>query len=207
MITTHRGTEALRILIVTTLLIAPVNAQLLDQIVARVNGSAITQTDVNAAVGLGVIEAATAVQQMVDRQLMIVEVARFPPDSPMDAAIDELVAKMKAHAGVGYEALLLRNGVDERRVRDMARDTLRIQAYVEQRFGTSAQASAQDARDYYERNREQFTRNGVLAPFESVEAAAREGASADRRRAAVAQWLQGLRTRGDVVITPRPSRP
>jgi hypothetical protein len=195
-----------RLLIAIALSAAPLSAQLLDQIVARVNGSAITQTDINAAVGLGVIEAATAVQQMVDRQLMIVEVARFPPDSPTEAAIDALVARMKAHAGAGYDALLTRNGVDERRVRDMARDTLRIEAYVDQRFGSSAQASAQDARDYYERNREQFTRNGVLAPFESVEAAARQGASAERRTAAVGQWLQGLRTRGDVVI-PRPSRP
>jgi hypothetical protein len=185
-----------------------VNAQLLDRIVARVNGTAITQTDVAAAVGLGVVDSATAVQQIVDRRMMLAEVARFPPDPPSEAAIDEVVAKMKAHAGSGYDAVLLRNGVDERRVRDMARDTLRIQAYVDQRFGTTAQASAQDARDYYERNREQFTRNGVLAPFESVEAAAREGASTERRAAAVAQWQQGLRARGEVdIVTRRPSPP
>jgi hypothetical protein len=195
-------------MIVIALLSALLNAQLLDQVVARVNGSAITQTDVNAAIGLGVVEAPTAVQQLVDRHLMLGEVARFPPDLPADAAIDQVVEKMKAHAGAGYDALLERNGVDERRVRDMARDTLRIQGYVDQRFGASAQASAQDVRDYYERNRERFTRNGVLAPFESVEAAAREGASTERRRAVVAQWQQGLRARGDVVIvTPRPAQP
>jgi hypothetical protein len=189
-------------------LLTPVSAQLLDQVVARVNGAAITQTDVNAAIGLGVVEPAAAVQQLVDRHLTLVEVARFPPDAPSDAAIDQLVATMKAHAGAGYDALLQRNGLDERRVRDMARDTLRIQAYVDQRFGSSAQASAQDVRDYYDRNRERFTRNGVLAPFESVETIAREAASAERRGAAVAQWQQGLRARGDVVIlTPRPSQP
>ena len=195
-------------IMIAAVLAAALNAQLLDQVVARVNGTAVTQTDVNAAVGLVVVEAPTAVQQLVDRVLTLSEVARFPPDPPADAAIDQLVEKMKAHAGDGYSALLERNGVDERRVRDMARDTLRIQGYVDQRFGSSAQASAQDVRDYYERNRERFTRDGVLAPFESVEAAAREGASIERRRAVVAQWQQGLRARGDVVIvTPRPAQP
>ena len=197
-----------RLAFVIAIAAAPLHAQLLDRIVARVNGTPITQTDVNAAVGLGLVEAAAAVPQMVDRRLMLAEVTRFPPDAPTDAAIDGLAAQMKARAGAGYDALLQRNGVDERDVRDMARDTLRIQAYIDQRFGTSAEASAQDARDYYERNREQFTRDGVLAPFESVEAAARQGASAERRNAAVAQWLQGLRSRGEiVVVTPRPARP
>jgi hypothetical protein len=174
---------------------------------------AITQTDVDGAVGLGVLEAggagaASPVEQMVDRQLLLAEVRRFPPDEPSDAAVADLMAKMTARAGAGYDALLKRTGLDEQRVRELARDTLRIQAYVDQRFGTSAQAGTQDARDYYDRHREEFTRNGVLAPFESVEADARLRASAERRRDAVGQWLQGLRARSDaVLIRPRPLPP
>ena len=193
--------------------LAPVHAQLLDRVVAKVGGLAITQTDVDAAVGLGLIEAggpdnASPIEQVIDRQLLLAEVRRFPPDEPSDAAIADRMAKMTARAGGGYDALLKRTGLDEQRVRELARDALRIQAYVDQRFGTSAQAGTQEARDYYDRHREEFTRNGVLAPFESVEADARRLASAERRRAAVGQWLQGLRARGEaVVIRPRPSLP
>ena len=187
----------------------PAHAQLLDRVVARVGGVAITLSDVDAAVGLGVIEpgadASSSAQQMIDRRLVLAEVQRFPPDTPADDAIGDLVARMKMRAGGGYEALLKRFGLDEQRVRELARDTLRIQAYIDQRFGTSAQVSQQDARDYYDRHPGEFTRNGVVAPFETVEPAARQQAAAERRRADVARWLQDLRARGDVVlVTPRP---
>jgi hypothetical protein len=207
----HRGRRYWLVVAAFAVGLLPAHAQLLDRVVARVGGTAITQTDVDAAVGLGVIEAdgaggASATQQMIDRRILLAEVARFPPADPSDSAIAELSATMKARAGAGYDALLKRTGLDDQRVGELARDTLRIQAYIDQRFGTSAQASAQEARDYYETHRDEFTRNGALAPFESVEAEARQAASATRRRAAVAQWLQGLRARTDVV-TPRPSQP
>jgi hypothetical protein len=189
--------------------LSPVHAQLLDRVVARVGGVAITQSDVDAALGLGVIEpdagGSSPAQQMIDRRLVLAEVQRFPPEAPADDAIGGMVERMKMRAGGGYEALLKRFGLDEQRVRELARDTLRIQAYIDQRFGTSAQVSQQDARDYYDRHPGEFTRNGVVAPFETVEAAARQAASAERRRADVARWLQDLRARGDVVlVTPRP---
>ena len=145
---------------------------------------------------------------MIDRRLVLAEVQRFPPEAPADDAIGALVARMKMRAGNGYEGLLKRSGLDEQRVRELARDTLRMQAYIDQRFGTSAQVSQQDARDYYDRHPAEFTRNGVVAPFETVEAAARQSAATERRRADVARWLQDLRARGDVVlVTPRPAPP
>jgi hypothetical protein len=199
-------------LLLTTLAVAPAavhGQELLDRVVARVGGSAITQTDVDAALALGIVEAsgpdrlAAATQQMVDRRLLLAEVARFPPREPADAAVDERLAAMKARAGGGYEALLRRTGLDEARLRDMARDTLRIQAYIDQRFGTTAQVSVQEAREYYDAHPQAFTRNGTRQPFEEVEAEARLAASAARRQRLLAQWLADLRTRGDVVeVTP-----
>lgn len=185
--------------------------QLLDRVVARVAGTAITQTEVEAALALGIVEAegadrlAAGTRQMIDRRLVLAEVARFPPSEPPEPAIAGLVAKMKARAGADYPAVLRQTGLDEQRVRDMARDTLRIQAYLDQRFGTTAQASLQEARDYYEANRQAFARNGAVPPFDQVESEARAAASAQRRRATVAQWLGDLRTRADVVdLTSRP---
>jgi hypothetical protein len=181
--------------------------QLLDRVVARVSGVAITQSDVDAALALGVVEAepgqdpfASGARQLVDRQLLLAEVARCPPPEPSAAQIAEGVARMRARAGASFADVVKRTGVDDERVRLLARDTLRIQAYVDQRFGTTAQVGTQEARDYYDAHRQEFTRNGVLAPFEEVEAAARQAAAAERRRRTIAQWIADLRTRGDIVI-------
>ena len=59
--------------------------QLLDRVLARVDGVPITLTDVQAAIGSGIIQVgsgdaiAEGTQQMIDRQLELTEVQRFPP--------------------------------------------------------------------------------------------------------------------------------
>ena len=186
--------------------------QLLDRVVARVGGTAITQSDVEAALALGIVEGdsgadrlTAGTRQMIERRLLLTEVSRFPPAEPSPAVTAELVARMKVRAGAGFDALMKRTGLDEQRLRELARDTLRIQAYVEQRFGTTTQATAQEAREYYDAHQQEFARDGVTPPFDAVEGAARQAASAERRRRTIAQWVDELRTRGDVVeVRSRP---
>jgi hypothetical protein len=113
---------------------------LLDRIVANVDGVAITQSDLNAAMALGVIEE-PALERLIERQLVLAEVARFAPPDPQAAAIDKEVAAMTARAGGRLAAVMDATGVDETRIREMARDTLRIQAYAAQRFGPAGLAS------------------------------------------------------------------
>ena len=145
--------------------VVPTSAQQqLDRVVARIGTAALTQTDVDAALAFGVIErqAGDPVKQMIERRLIIAEVNRFPPPEPGEIAITELVAAMKATAGAQAAAVMTRTGVDEKRLAEFARETLRIQAYVAQRFGS--------------------------------------GPRSDQQRA---QWLDGLRARGDVTeFTP-----
>lgn len=131
---------------------APRASQLLDSVVARVAGVAITRTDVEAAVALGAVQVpageeplAAGTRELIDRHLLLAEVARFPPAEPPAAAIAERVAAMKARAGTGYDELVRRTGLDDERVREMARDSLRIEAYVAQRFGRAESAQRRDA--------------------------------------------------------------
>lgn len=126
--------------------------QLLDRIVAHVDGTAITLTDLNAAIGLGVVEApagsdrdTVALQRLIERQLVLAEVARFAPPEPQAVAVDREVAAMTARAGGRLAALMDATGVDEARIREMARDTLRIQAYATQRFGPASLKSPEMA--------------------------------------------------------------
>jgi len=188
------------------LLLSFVSAQqLLDRVLARIGSNAITLTDVRAAVGLGLVDAKSpddpaALSQVIDRQLMLTEVARFPPAEPTAAAIDQQMEAMKKRAGTALQELMNSTGLDEARLRDLARDTLRIQAYIMQRFGTLTIVGEDDARRYYDEHKEQFMRNGMPIPFEDAEAEARRLASAARLQDSIAQWVRDLRMRAEVVI-------
>lgn len=129
----------------------PASAQLLDRVVARVDSSVIMLSDLRAAVALGVVDQgadAAALDALIERQVMLAEVARFPAPEPADAAIEELAAMMKAHVGPNLQMMVKTTGIDEPRIRELARDTLRIRAYVRQRFGAAATLDAPDVRQW-----------------------------------------------------------
>jgi len=128
--------------------------QLLDRVVARVDGYAITLTDLQAALGLGIIQVPpgadpidTATQQMIDRQLLLAEVQRFPPPEPGAAAVEGEVMLLRMRAGARLAALMESTGLTEGRIRDIARDDLRIADYLDQRFGTTVQVNGRKMTD------------------------------------------------------------
>jgi hypothetical protein len=179
--------------------------QLLDRVLARIGTEAITQTDVQSLVEFGLVDAKSptdpaAIQQAIDRQLELKEVARFPPPEPQAAAVDQQLATMKARVGDRLETMMRVNGLDEAKVGSLARDTLRIRQYLDQRFGITAQVSEEEARTYFEAHRDQFTRNGQALSFEEAAAEARQRAAAERLQKSVAQWLQDLRARSEIVV-------
>jgi len=191
--------------------LSPASGQrLLERVVARVSGYAITLTDVRAAVALGVVEApasadrdAVATDRLIDRQLMLAEVARFAPPEPDAAAIAAEAAGITARAGSDLAAVMASTGIDQGSIRDIARDTLRIQAYLDQRFGATVQLTEDEVTQYYRIHPDEFTRDGTLAPFAEVESLVRARAGAERRAATVAQWVRDLRARSDVSL-PKP---
>jgi len=137
---------------------------------------------------------------MIDRQLLLIEVGRFPPPDPSEAAIASEVARERAAAGPRLAELMAMTGTDEGRLRDLARDTLRIEGYVDQRFGTLEQVTEAEAADYYNAHPDEFRRNGAPIPFDEALPVARERAAAERRRSQLARWLQDLRNRADITI-------
>ena len=180
--------------------------QLIDRVLARVGTTAVTMTDVRIAIELGLVEASgqnqqsVALERTIDRQLQLTEVARFAPPEPAVAAVQEEIAALKARAGPNLSALMTSTGLDEGRLEQVARETLRIRAYIAQRFGTTVQATEDEARKYYEEHPAEFTRDGVRMPFEQAETLARQLASAERLRVTIEQWIRDLRMRSDVVI-------
>jgi len=187
--------------------VCPLGAQqLLDRIVARVNGDVITLTDLKAAVALGVVERPAgadetlAIEPLIDRQLVLAEVARFAPPEPASADVARETVALTDRVGSRLASVMESTGIDEARIRDIARDNLRIQAYLNQRFGTTVQLTEEEVAQYYRIHPDEFTRNGTLMPFAVAEPLARERASAERRASIVAQWMRDLRSRADVQI-------
>jgi hypothetical protein len=179
--------------------------QLLDRVLARIGTEAITQTDVEALVEFGLIEARSptvpaAVQQAIDRQLILREVVRFPPAEPPAAEVEKQLAAMKARVGERLGQMMQITGLDDQRLRGLARDTLRIRMYIQQRFGMANQVGEDDARKYFEAHRDEFARGGMPLTFEEAAAEARQRAAAARVQGAVTQWLQDLRTRSDIAL-------
>jgi hypothetical protein len=125
--------------------------ELLDRIVARIGTTVITMSDVNAASALGVVPGfgfQEATEQMIERQLVLAEVARFAPPDPDPEAIEREVAAMRMRAGDRLPQVMRTTGTTDERLRELARDTLRIEGYLNQRFGPAAQRNDVEVRQW-----------------------------------------------------------
>jgi hypothetical protein len=186
----------------------PLGAQtLLDRVTARVNGSVILLSDVRAAAAVGLIEAppesAAAVEQMVQRALLVEEVNRFPPPEPTGEAVDAELGRLRVRAGGSLDAVERSTGVTADHVRQLARDRLRIQSYVDQRFGLTVPLTDEQVLQYYREHPDEFTTNGQLVPFDRAQGLARERAGLQQRQRTIDQWLRDLRSRADVTVPAR----
>lgn len=189
----------------------PAGEMLLDRTVAVVGGAVVTQSDVDLAVALGLVAPSTdgrvvsTTGAVIDRWLMLHEVARFSPAEPDPAAVGARLAAVRVHIG-GEDALaaaLVRGGFTEARLTGWLRDDLRITAYLDQRFASAGVPSEGDVTAYVETHRAALEQSGV-APADLARVA-RERLVAERRRDLIGDWLGGLRGRTEVVeFTRRP---
>ena len=187
---------------------SPLPAQtLLDRVVARVNGTVILLSDVRAAALLGLLDAPPesedAVEQMVQRSLLVEEVNRFPPPEPTAEAVDAELARLQTRAGASGDEVERTTGLTADNVRLLARDRLRVQSYIDQRFGVTVPLTDEQVLQYYRAHPEEFTSNGQLAPFDRAQGLARERAGLEQRQRTISQWLRDLRARADVNLPSR----
>jgi len=185
---------------------APVQGNVIDRIVATVNGEVVTQSDVRAARQLKLIAGADAMSDdqlldaLIERRLTINEVARYTSAAPPAADVD---ARRKA-----WEATLLRGtstasalamvGMREAALTEWFRDDLRLAAYLDQRFTAAAQPTRQQATAYFQEHTADFAVNGVTPEFASVEPEVRRRVAAERRAARIKEWVAGLKQRAEI---------
>ena len=136
----------------------------------------------------------------IDRQLVLKEVARFPPAEPPAARSREAACAMKARAGDRFDRCC-RSPVSTRCAARAGARHASDPGLPRSSGSASPRRSATKRRGSITRRiATSSRRNGMPLPFEEAEADARQRAAADALQRAVAQWLQDLRARSDVVI-------
>ncbi len=184
-------------------------AEIIDRILAVVNGAIIMQSDVNMAVRLGLVPGASAsdavsapLDSLIERRLILEEVDRYAPPDPPDAEIDRHLADVRTRAGARFDSVLAETGISAEQLRRHVRDDLRIEAYLQQRFG-SMQPTDDEIAQYYRDHQAAFTRNATVAALEDVRDVVRAELIAERRSTTIRDWITGLRRRANVNVLPR----
>lgn len=184
-------------------------AEIIDRVLAVVNGAVILQSDSRGALRLGLIEMPpgpepllAVLNQLIERRLVLIEVHRSGIPDPDPAAVDARMADVRARfpSDEAMARTLAEVGLTRDQVRAFIADDLRMSAYLQQRFGATVQPSEAELVEFYRAHPDRFTRDGVLQPFNSVIDEARTMLIEERRAATIRDWVAGLRRRADVTI-------
>ena len=191
---------------------APLAAEVIDRILAVVNGSVITLSDVHGAMRFGLVApsaAADPVQQalaqLIERRLVLAEVERYGPAEPTPEKLDASVATVRTRfeSAGDFEAALRETGLTAETLRRHVRDEFRVETYLQQRFAQMLQPSEEEILAYYRTHEKEFVRGGAVRPYPDVRGDARAALLAARRVDMIREWIEGLRRRADVTILPR----
>jgi hypothetical protein len=180
-------------------------AEIIDRILAVVDRALVTQSDVLGAIRLGLVRdgsIAAVLDRLVERQLVLTEVDRYAPPEPPDVQVDRKLTELREAAAspAQFDGALAETGISIERLRRHLRDDLRIEAYLQQRFGSPVQPSEEEVLQYYRDHAAQFSRAGAVRSYGDAHDDARAALIAERRAATIAQWIAGLRRRANVNI-------
>jgi hypothetical protein len=185
--------------------------EIIDRVLAVVEGEIITQSDVDAAIALGLLDAPASsgagdprdvvLQRLIERELTLREVRRYLPPEPSEVAVNAALGAIREpfDSPGEFGRALARYGLDERQLTERVRDDLRIDAYLDERFASVAQPTGEEVSAYYFANLAAFTRDGRLVPLDAVLETIRARLEAERRNAIIAEWRTGLRRRAEVI--------
>lgn len=156
------------------LLLAPaVRAEIIDRIVAIVNDSAITMSELNAATaGLGDIKTADkdklkrimetkskVLDQLIERKL-VEQAASKAGITVSEKEIDNAIEDVKRQNNIGEEELLgalAKNGLTFKKYREQLKEQIRQVKFINKEFRSNIKISDEDVEAYYAQNKEKFS--------------------------------------------------
>jgi hypothetical protein len=192
--------------------IVPVRAEIIDRVLAVVGGELITLSDVRASMRFGLVGDVPAdtdpvrstLDRLIERQLQLIEVNRYLPPEPPDAAIEARLAAIRGGftSDAAFDAALVETGLSVIHLRARIRDNLRIDRYLQQRFGAAFQPAEEEIARYYRAHEREFTVGGVLRPYTEARDDARARLIQERTSFLIRDWIAGLRRRAEVTVLP-----
>ncbi len=195
----------LALLVALLLLLAgsAVRAQeLIDRVLAVVDSQVITLSDANAALTFGFVEAPpgtdpirAALDELIRRQLVLGEVERYSAPEPDTVLVDGRVAAVRGRFATedAFQAALARTGYTANGVREVVRDSLRMEQYLKDRFSAVVEPTEEDVERYYSEHPAEFR-----ISFDAARQAIREALMLRRRNEVMTDWLQRLRRSTDI---------
>lgn len=168
-----------------------------DDIMVRVNGTAITRLEVDRAVKVmlaqnqieeplepAVMKQAetAALEQLTSAELLYQEAAKLEV-ADLDKQVAEKVAQNRAKFSTDAEFEQALNGVNmtPKDMQDFTRKDILIGNFVEQRFAANAQATEAEARKFYDENVDKFFKKPETAKASHILIGSAENASAEER--------------------------
>ncbi len=185
----------------------PGAGELIDSVLAVVEGRVIMLSDVRAFLALRLIESPDGgdpvppvLTALIERQLILEEVARYVVEEPSTAEVEERLTGLVARLG-GPEVLdrvLPAIGFTVDDLRQVLRADLRIERYLARRFVSARQPTEDEVAAYFREHADEFRTNSAPPAFDTVRDEARRRLSEALRRELIDGWIASLTARADV---------
>jgi hypothetical protein len=194
--------------VIVALPAASVRAELIDRVLAKVGERVVTLSDVRMVQRFGLIDAGASdrvvLDRLIERFLVLEEVERFAPAEPPAADVQQRadVVRGRFASEEEFASALRLSGIEAARIHQWARNDLRIEQYLEQRFAGTVEPTADDIETYLRQHRADLEREAGAADAAALERLVRERVARERRDAVVAEWIDGLRSRARISVNP-----
>ena len=184
----------------------PGPGELIDRVLAVVEGQVIMLSDVRAHMDLRLIapphaaDPTLVLTALIERQLILDEAARFveaPPSDEVEARLAEVVRRVGETEA--FQERLLRVGFTVDDLRQVLRGDLRIERYLARRFVSARQPTEDEVAVYFRDHADEFLTDGVLPSFDAARGEARRRLSEGLRQERIDDWVASLTARADVV--------
>lgn len=185
---------------------------LVDRVVAVVDGDPVLASDLERAIGLGLIERQNGesddalrrrtLDRLIEHRLRLHEIDRFGFEEAalgeVEVQFEHLRSRFPSEAA--FRAELARLGLEEAGLRQLLARQLSVLLYVEERLGPRVFVGVDDIRKHYDEELvpELHRRGEPAPPLDEVREAIRELLRSRRLNEEIDRWTAELRSRADV---------
>lgn len=194
-------------------------AEVVDRMVAVVNGDLITHSDLLWQLALEPDtpldsprseDLQRALERLIEQRLLFVEAHKLPHIEPkgeeVERALAELARRFASQAEL--QARLARVGLTAERLREIVSERVEIEKYIEFRFGSFTIITSQDVADYYRRSYvprfRQRSPGRIVPKLEEVSAEIEKTLREDKVATDLTDYLDESRRGAEITILNRP---